>query len=221
MIFPKTILAFSPEHRHRFPVFGCPLAIMLLVLVMGTGCSSFRTVSRDPGDSSQVLYEEALRNWTVHTEIYKGFDPILLTSGTFRSSAFRRAYVNKFAWDYHLDSQIKKKMLADEQAMSENNLEFILAVYSPNPEQPRLDSRDSIWRIYIEKEGLGRFPPSEIQNLRKQRTQLEQLYPYITPWNQIYRIQFRIPKPIKATGQLHLILTGVLGETRLTFNLEG
>ena len=208
------------EYRHRFPIFGSLLSIILLVLVIGTGCSSFRSVSRDPDDSSQVLYEEALRKWTVHSEVYKGFDPILLTSGTFRSSAFRRAYVNKFARDYHLDPQIKKKMLADEQAMSENNLEFILAIYSPNP-QHRLDSRDPIWRIYIEKEGLGRFPPSEIQNLRKKRAQLEQLYPYITPWNQIYRIQFRIPKPMKATGQLYLILTGVLGEARLTFNLGG
>ncbi|MBW2623528.1 MAG: hypothetical protein JRD68_11540 [Deltaproteobacteria bacterium] len=207
--------------RHRFPAFNGPLAVILFVLALGAGCSSFRAVSRDPSDSSRVLYEEALKTWTAQAQVYHGFDPILLATGTFHSSAFRRAFVNKFARDYHLDSEIKKKMLADEQAMSEKNIEFTLAVYTPDPENIRLDSKDSIWRIYIEKDDLGRFFPYEVRNLRKQRTRLELLYPYITPWNQVYRVRFRIPKPMKATGKLHLVMTGVLGEARLIFDLEG
>jgi hypothetical protein len=219
--FPKIMLASMLKIRHRFPVFKGPLAVILFVLAIGAGCSSFRAVSQDTNNSSQVLYGEALKTWTVQAQVYHGFDPILLATGTFHSSAFRRAFVNKFVQDYHLDSEIKKKMLADEQAMSERNLEFILAVYTPNPENIRLDSKDSIWQIYIEKEDLGRFFPFEVRNLRKQRTRLEQLYPYITPWNQIYRVRFRIPEPMKATGELHLVMTGILGEARLRFNLEG
>jgi len=207
--------------RHRFPIFKGSLALVLSVLAIGAGCSSFRTVSPDTNDSSQALYAEALKTWTAKAQIYHGFDPILLATGTFHSNAFRRAFVNKFALDYRLDSEIKKKMLADEQAMSEMNVEFILAVYTPNPENIRLDSRDSIWEIYIEKKDLGRFFPFEVRNLRKQRHRLEQLYPYITPWSKIYRIRFRIPEPMKATGELHLVMTGVLGEARLRFNLEG
>jgi len=207
--------------RHDFPVFKGLLAIILLALALGSGCSSFRNVSSDTNDSSQVLYEEALKTWTAQAQIHRGFDTILIATGTFQSSAFRRAFVNKYSQDYHLDSEIKKKMLADEQAMSERNVEFILAVYSPDPENIRLDSRDSIWEIYIEKEDLGRFPPIEIRSLRRQRNRLEQLYPYITPWNKIYRIRFRIPEPMTAKGELHLVMTGVLGEAILRFNLEG
>ena len=170
---------------------------------------------------SQDLYNEALKKWTVKVHIYKGLEAVLVTTGTYQSSSFRRAYVNKIASDYHLDTQIRKKMLADEQAIAEKNLEFILAVYAPESGQVRLESRDSMWRIYLEKEDLGRLPPFEVRNLRKQRTRLAEFYPYITPWTQVYRIRFRLEAPIKSTGLLHLVMTGVLGEARLTFDLEG
>lgn len=194
--------------------------ILFLTVILVAGCVSVRGVFHNYKQSRNGPYKEALKRWTAEARVYRGFETIYLATGTYRSADFRRAYVRKYAQDYHLDAAAKARMLGDELAMADKSLEFILAVYAAEKKKINLDSRDSLWRVYLEGEGLDRQSPIEIRSLKKEQVRLKEFYPYISPWVEVYRVRFQsVPLPRSVTS-LHLVQTGVLGTARLIFSLR-
>ncbi|MBW1708935.1 MAG: hypothetical protein JRJ73_03515 [Deltaproteobacteria bacterium] len=193
---------------------------LFLILLFGAGCTSVKSGYKNYQQYRSGEYREVLKRWTAKSQVYRGFETMYLVTGTYRSAAFRRAYVSKYARAYHLDSAAAKKMLTDDLGMAEENFEFILAVYAAEKDKVKLESRESLWRVYLEVEGLKRQHPVEIRNLKKERTRLKEFFPYITPWVEVYRIRFKnVPLPESATS-IHLVQTGVLGTARLIFSIE-
>lgn len=196
-----------------------PIIIILFFgLALTGGCGKSNLAGS--GKKIQDPYPAVLEQWTSKAKVYRGLDFMLEVTGTYKSAPFRRAYAEKFVRDFQLSPQAAAKMLADEKAMAEKNIEFILAVSAPNEKKNNLNASDSAWRIFLESESLDRIKPFEIRLVKKRTARLEEFYPYISPWAQVYRVRFLAPPHPPRAEPLDLVLTGVLGSARLTFQAK-
>jgi hypothetical protein len=189
-------------------------------MVVVAGCQAVDLRRSLQKDKSTSAYESVLKRWTAEAKLYRDIEPTILVTGTYKSIDFRRAYVKKYALDYHLEPAEAAKMLADQEAITENNLEFLLAVSGPSRKERDLSSRESAWKIYLEGDSIGRLKPFEIRLVNKKTARLEGYFPYISHWAQVYEIRFLAPEGKLASGRLDLVLTGILGTVRLVYILE-
>ncbi|MBF0529640.1 MAG: hypothetical protein HQK55_10290 [Deltaproteobacteria bacterium] len=165
-------------------------------------------------------YADVLKRWTTEAKVYQDFEAMLLAAGTLKSIDYRRAYVRQYARDYSLNLEESEKMLADQLAAGRSELEFLLSVSGPRPEEIDLDTKDSPWRVYLEHKDFGRMIPFEIRRVKKRTPALEGYYPYIVPWATTYQIRFKPVDRPPQTGELALVLAGVRGNARLVYKLE-
>ena len=165
-------------------------------------------------------YDHALERWTAEDKIYQDLEAKILITGTYKSVPFRRAYVKKYAADYHLAPAETAAMLAQQEALAEGHYEFLLAVFTPTKMEDGLDERNSAWRVYLEGPGLGRLEPFEIRPVRKYNARLTSFFPYITPWAKVYEVRFEAPKTTEGAAYMNLVLTGVIGTVNLGYQLE-
>ncbi len=211
MIIKRARIVLKLAFKHK-------LLILFLILSLGTGCASVRSAYRNYKQNQSERYNDALTRWTAQAQVYRGFETVYLATGTYKSPAFCKAFVNKYAKDYRLDSAAADRMMRDELARAKDSFEFILAA-SAGARSINLESRDSLWRVYLDIEGFKQQSPIEIRNLKKERVRLKAFYSYITPWDEIYRIRFRrFPLP-ESVNSICLVQTGVFGTAKLFFKL--
>lgn len=194
------------------------IIILFLGLTLTGGCGKSNMAG--PGEKIQDPYPAVLEQWTSRAKVYRGLDFMLEVTGTYKSAPFRRAYAEKFARDFQLSPQATAKMLSDEKAMAEKNIEFILAVSAPDEKKDNLKAGDSAWRIFLASESMGQIKPFEIRLVKKRTARLEEFYPYISPWAKVYLVRFLAPPHPPLSEPLDLVLTGVLGSARLTFQAK-
>jgi len=192
-----------------------------LALILAAGCSGWAKYQKImPWQVEEDEYTAVLEEWSDRAEIIRGLESMLQVAATYKSKAFRRAYVEKYSRDYRLAPQAAEKMLADEMAGAEENWEFLAAVAAPSDKKNDLAAQDSAWKIYLETGDGRRMEPFEIRPVKKKTAQLEAFYPYVTPWTRVYQIRFRPGNHVLTSERINLILTGVLGSARLSFKLE-
>ena len=198
-------------------IFGLWLVSMSLF----SGCETVKTSYENYRLTTSGPYMNALHRWTGKTAVYRGFETILLVTGTYKSKDLRQAYVHRYAQANHLDAQSKSVMLTEEIARGESEYEFIVSVYSPEKQKVELSSPRSLWRVYLDLgSGDSQVPPIEIRNLGKERNRIEAYYPYISPWAEVYSIRFKAADPPESRTQLSLVLTGVKGKAELVFKFD-
>ena len=200
-------------------ILGC-VFVAVFGAIWVAGCQTVDLKRSLRKETSISAYESALKRWTAEASLYRDIEPIILVRGTFKSIDFRRAYVNKYALDYRLEPGEAAKMMADQEAVAANSLEFLLAVSGPSRKERDLSSRESAWKIYLEADSIGRLKPFEVRPVNKKTAQLEGYVPYISHWAQVYEIRFLAPDQMRSAGRLDLVLTGILGTVRLAYHLE-
>ncbi len=195
-------------------------SIVAVGAVLVAGCQAVDLKRSLQKDKSASTYESVLRQWTAEDKLYRDIEPTILVTGTYKSIDFRRAYVKKYAQDYQLEPAEASKMLADQEAVAESNLEFLLAVSGPGKKERDLSSAESAWNVYLEGDSFGRLKPFEIRLINKKTAKLEGYFPYISHWARVYEIRFLAPDTRLAKGHLDLVITGILGTVRLAYVLE-
>jgi hypothetical protein len=188
-------------------------AILLSVIVMG--CDVFLREN----DIAE-RYTKALDRWTAEDEIYRDLEAKILVTGTYKSVPFRRAYVEKYAADYHLSAGEAKTMLAQQETLAKGHHEFLLAIFTPTKMEDGLDERNSAWRVYLEGPGFDKLEPFEIRRVRKYNARLTSFFPYVTPWAKVYEVRFEVPETTVRAAYMNLVLTGVIGTVNLGYQLE-
>ncbi len=197
---------------------GWSLTAILAACLLLAACAG--TEAPKPAADQGPDYPAVLERWTAQARIYRDLDFIFQAAATCKSPSFRRAYVAKYSRDYLLDREKSDKMMADQMAMAGENIEFLLAVSAPDPRNADLKSKDSPWRVFLEGPAFGRLEPFEIRPLKKKTSELEEFFPYVSPWAALYTVRFLTPPGFQPGGSLDLVVTGVLGTARLTYNLE-
>ena len=197
------------------------ISVFLIGLFLMTACTGEEVRSLWGRDGPSEEYLRILERWTDHGTVYQDFEAKIHVSGTYKSSVFREAFVREYSRGYHLSPIEEAEMLAMQETMAEKNIEFLLAVSAPNKRENHLDARDSAWRMYLENEYIGRLKPKEIRRIRpsKRTARSDGYYPYISPWAEVYQVRFESQVPPPPSGELRLVITGILGAVHLVYQL--
>lgn len=191
----------------------CQLLLVLALVPLAQACLGPTSLVKQRDNE----FRQAQARFTDQDEVYSGFATVLLASGTYKSPAFRQAYVRKYAADYRFDQAAEDEMMTRELARGEEAMEFILALYTPDRAKLRLEGHDSLWRVYLQTGADEQIKPFEIRPINNQRKTLEEYYPYVTAWVDLYRVTFLTAPPKDGEAEIRLVVTGVMGSASLSF----
>lgn len=210
------------------------LGLFLLGLCLSGNCGC---VAQFPQHVNQVVsaqaaseqpdYSQALQVWTRSGTIYNQLDTELLITATYHAPEFLRAYVAAYARAYQLDEAREKDLWQERQDNLQEFHEFILAAYVPESDWNDFAHPRSTWKLYLETEREERLSPIEIRRIRKVSPLITSFYPYVKPWETIYKVRFatRSPgsdEPFLRSGDqsLLLVVTSPRGAVRLRWQLQ-
>ena len=172
-------------------------------------------------------YEDVCDTWSREARVHHGFEAEYIVVGTFKSKAFRMAYVDEYAAAYQLNPEEKKLLLEDQLHETDLNHEFQLALFVPEKKWEKIDKTESMWKLYLINDRGERVEPSEVQKVNGQDADVKHFFPYVTPWKTTYVVRFpyRIPEtncPLvdENTTAITLVVTSVLGTAHMEWNLE-
>jgi len=205
----------------------CRLFLMLMVIVMYTGCShvvSYIDIVKDKGLSKEYL--ATLDTWTRSQTVYSEFETRVTIKATYKGTAFNQAYFKEYTRIYQLPDE-ERKMREDAQInLSSDFTEFLFYAYTPEKESNDFSKARSIWTVFLLDEKGKRINPVEIRKIDKITPVITVFYPYV---NQYYGTFYSIKFPPAAesgvkTGDtkskiMKLIFTSVLGKVELEWKL--
>ncbi len=214
---PARVLLFSKRALHHTPGWSLPI-FMVLVLLFPAGCAFVRT-------APESGYYSVLQRWTRSAKIFKDLEPRLYIYATFKSPAFRKAFIEEYAKRYRLGEDYKRLLLEREMDTAAKYNEFFVSAYTPTDTWNDFDKKDSIWRLYLEDENGARVVSVEIVRVDRNDPVFAEFFPYFDPWSEGYIVRFpkyteegaEIPAP--DAGSIKLVVAGVLGGGELVWNL--
>jgi len=198
-----------------------PFCFLILLLWLFSACASSRNAYNKLCDTEYTSsdYRVILERWTRKGSIHRGLKTELLVTATYKAEQFRRAYTEEYARCYMLTSIQNTNMMDDQIEAAEDYDDFLVSIYTQEKEWDDFSERDSLWKVYLIKDGRFRIEPLEIRKVKKSRTLSETFYPFISPWSSIYIFRFKkkdLPQPSKS---VELVLTSAPGSTTLTWDL--
>jgi len=155
------------------------------------------------------------RNGSIH----KGLKTELLVTVTYKGEEFRRAYAKEYARVYMLKPHQKKIMMDDQIEAAKDYDDFLVSIYTPEKKWDDFSEKDSLWKVYLIRDGRFRIEPYEIRKIKKNRTLSESFYPFISPWSSIYIFRFKKKDKPQPSKSVELVLTSSPGSTKLKWDL--
>jgi hypothetical protein len=197
-------------------------ALMLAVLATGcaAGCAAGVPFHRAPTPGPETgswaqLRDEASRRAT----LYDGFSHLANASATWLSPAVREAQLRRRAeWQGRNAAELEQA-LATGRADAALGEEFLVAFYTAERRVNDLDAKRTVWHLELD-DGTVRVPAFEVVGVSTDAT-LRQLYPFVDPFQQVYRVRFAWTGPPLEGRPFTVRIAGALGELVLDFGPEG
>lgn len=192
----------------------------LLLAIVVTGCAtSGKEAARD--------YSELLDTWTRSAKLYDGIDVRLTIHATFRNHDYRTAYVDRYVEAYRLEEGSREAMYTREAEESELYNEFFVSVSTSDVSLNDLDSRRSVWKLYLEDGSGAVLSPVSVKRISTSSALTSALFPYMDTWSVGYIVRFprysasgTEPVPNEKSEYLRLRIAGLLGNGSLVWKLE-
>jgi hypothetical protein len=188
------------------------------------GCSLFQGMNerlpRHPspgpaGGEYAALREAASR----HDSLYDGLVHRADLNGTWLSPAVRLAGTRQLAeWQSWTPGELEAALKADQAAAAKGE-EFVLALYTAERKHNDLDVKPSVWHVEID-DGQRVAVASTVEVLTADAT-TQQLFPYVGPFDVVYRIRVRWDGPPLEGRRFVLRLAGAVGKLELDFGADG
>ena len=193
------------------------------------GCTA-PTISLGEGPREYVAddYETVLKTWTREMTLISvhEFDNVLTATATYESWDFRWAYAVRYAEDYRLTVDQRRRLLEASLAETREYHQFYVAVYAKRTRWSDLHADPAAWIVRLIDESGSETAPSAIEYI-KQPGAIELTYfPYTTPWREAFRIRFPTVRAdgrptISPTAQwFGLRFAGAQGNDELVWMLE-
>ncbi len=183
------------------------------------------------GDPSARFYlksarplENTISRWTRTQKLYRDFETIVILDALFRHPEVREAMAERLASSQGLTQEKAGALKKKEAKEAQEELEFILAVYTGEVEWNDFHREDSIWRLFLEDEGGRRVEPTSIRRLElfQKASPLLSIYRFVTPWKETYSVRFPRKGLTLAKGKgIKLIITSLLGKVELSWKDAG
>ncbi len=195
--------------------------LALILSAFAAGCSSGRAVTK------KAAYGDSLDRWTRSTTVYEGMEPRLYVNATYKDKTFRDAYADRYAEGFELSEAYRSKLLERESEAAEQYNEFFLTAYSPAEALNDLDSKNSVWRLFLDDSSGARLTPVSITRLDPADALLREFFPFFDPWSRAYLVKFpkysetgAEPIPGPDTSFIKITVTGLFGKGELVWRLK-
>ncbi|MBI5888593.1 MAG: hypothetical protein HZB82_07785 [Deltaproteobacteria bacterium] len=214
------------------------VCVIAAAAFLAGGCASGKAVKKEAApvaakplkaakEPQRPGYDEVLNAWTAGAKVYEGIETRLIATATYKDFSFRKAYIERYAKSYQIDDDYKKSLIERERAAADDSNEFFLSVYTPEERWNDLDSKDSVWRLFLEDDTGRRLIPISVKRVEKGDPFIREFFPYVDPWSLVYTVRF--PKysaqgdesiPGKESKFLKLTVTGILGKGEIIWRLK-
>ena len=211
--------------RNRLPgpgVHGRPALAIAIIFFLAIGCTREVSVKRFVGWEEPYEdgnYPQAIEKFTREARIYRGLELELLANATYKSSDFRRAYLQEYSRVYKLDEAQVQAVRQKETEAAQKVDEFMIATYVPDKQWDDFDRKNPSWKIYLVQRDGSRIQPVSIQK-NKVDASMRHFFPYINPWKSMYTVQFPKLSAGKESPSMRLIVTGVRGNIEMEWPSE-
>lgn len=195
------------------------------------GACSLPAVRLSEGPREYVAedYESVLQRWTrtVQLIVPDRFDNVLTATATYESWDFRWAYAVRYADDYRLTVEQRRRLLDRSLAETRSHHQFYLALYAKSWAWSDLAASEPAWIVRLVDDRGNETAPSAIEPVKKPGAIERTYFPYTTPWRRAYRVRF--PKE-RAGGRptvaddarwFGLRFAGAQGNDVLAWEVEG
>jgi hypothetical protein len=197
------------------------LFAFIIPIFLLSGCSVFSSLGLKHPFPSNGGYRASLRRATRKADIYNNLNTVMYIRATYLDKSFMRSYEDKY-YDYymkHPKNLIKK--------IGKSTV-FLVSVYTPRKSYNNLDSKRSIWMVYLTNNEGESLMPLSIKPSQQKKVFLKKFFPYVTDWSRQYIIKFpkyydnKEHKLFLNSGVkwIKLLITGVNGKAVLKWNLN-
>ncbi len=156
---------------------------------------------------------------TRQLELYDGLVHHATATATFLSPEVREARARRLAAWFSFTQDDLAKRLAGERSEAVAGEEFLVVLYTAERRANDLDARDSVWRLAVEL-GATELLPSGIHAVDADAT-VRVLFPWIRPFDTVYRIQFPHPPGAPLAGRPFVLrISSALGALALDFGAK-
>ncbi len=207
------------DNRLISPVYHS--CILILVLCVFSACASSLRLYNQLSDTwyTSPDYRTVLERWTRKGSIHRGLKTELLVAATYKTEEFRRSYTREYARVYMLSPPEHKVMMDDQVRASKDYDEFLVSIYTPERQWDDFSEGDSLWKVYLIRDGQFRIEPLEIRKVKKNRALSETFYPYISRWSSVYMFRFKKEDQPQPPQSVELVITSPPGSAVLKWDL--
>jgi len=203
-----------------------PLALLALALALAlAGCGAVQGVRshlppREPvAGPEDKAYAELRDVASRRARLYDGFVHRADLNGTWLSPEVRQAGTRRLAdWQSWGPQELEAALQAD-RAEAEKGEQFLLALYTADRKHNDLADQGSIWRVVLD-DGSLQVTATTVE-LVPPDANLRQLFPYIGPFDVVYRARLAWTGAPLAGRPFSLQVRGSLGALVLDFGPKG
>lgn len=195
------------------------------VLMMGfallAGCGPKRSEMGNGKVTSDVKpsqYSDALKEWSRNEKVYQQLETRLIVSATYRSGAFRDAYIDEYARRYLLSDNERDAMRKREHDAASTYQEFFFAAYTPESRQNDFSRRNSMWRIRLFDDKGNSVDPLVVTKQKDNDPVLHAFFPYFSLWTKGYVVKFPRAGLDETSKTLRLQISSATGATEMTYD---
>jgi hypothetical protein len=171
-------------------------------LAAGCGTRKHQAVdfSETPREYVASDYERVFEAWTRHEQVLQEADVALEVWATFKSWAFREAYVERYASIYSLSDADRKTLRDAQQEAYRTAYEFHVVAQSTQFKWNDLEKEGSAWRTRL-VDALGHeLVPERIRVEKLPDAYERTFFPKKTPFTKTYSIRFVVPADSEFAG---------------------
>lgn len=166
----------------------CAFAVTIAI-----GCGE-QQVSLTTGPREYVAsdYNDVLKRWTRTGSLVTvaQLDDLLTVTSTYESWDFRWAYVVRYAQDYRLTVDQRRRLLQSTLDDTREAHQFYVALYGSNRRWTDLTRPNSSWIVRLIDDQGNETAPLKIDPIAKPGALERTYFPYTTPWRQAFRVRF-------------------------------
>jgi hypothetical protein len=197
---------------------ACLTLVLVMAIAASAGCQALGRVmgEYDPlMPPEQQAYEDAVTPYLVKGSVHSGPAAELFVTALPLTVEVRRAMATRQAQAQGLPVEQAKDLVSAAEQGSGQEMEVILALYTPERERSDLAARHPSWRLWL-KQGDAQVGPTDMRQVRDRSSLHEAIYPFWGPWASLWRVRF----PAQIRGDGLLVVSGASGRLELKLKLD-
>lgn len=187
----------------------------ILIVILSLLLSSFNLYASDT--DFKKLVEKQNRG----EKIYKNkFVTTLVVNLVYRNLEFREGYVHEYAKAYQINKGEEEAMLLKEKTQDEKEISFYLFAYTEDEKWNNFDKINPAWKIYLKDDKSNRLEPLSVKRFTLDPSLHFIYFPQVSQWMKGYEVAFPKGADFTNAKSLTIILTGFLGNTEMTWEIN-